>query len=256
MNNIESAHRRAVVTGAAEGIGQAIAVRLAKDGLDVVLADLKSTEETLALIRGVGGSASMVSTDVSAPDSVQELLERVELLGGCDVLVNNAGVYPFILFEDLTYEEWRRIFGINIDGAFLTAHAFLPGMKRRGWGRVINMASNAFMNGADPMLAAYVASKGAVIGLTRALASEYGPFGITVNAVAPGLLVTAGTLRAIGGAPGEPGAQKWEDMRVLQSIRRNGDASDLVGAVSFLASDEASYITAQTLVVDGGLARV
>lgn len=256
MSRNQSTGRRAVVTGAAEGIGQAIAVRLAEDGLEVVLADLKPAEETLSLIEAAGGTASAVATDVSSPQSVQGLHDRVQELGGCDVLVNNAGIYPFILFEDLTFEEWRRIFGINVDGAFLTTRAFLPGMKERGWGRVINMSSNAFMNGADPMLAGYVASKGAVIGLTRALASEYGPYGITVNAVAPGLLVTAGTLRAIGGGPEDPAALKWHDMRALQAIRRNGDPSDLVGAISFLASDEASYITAQTLVVDGGLARV
>lgn len=249
------ADRIAVVTGAAEGLGQAIAARLARDGLDIVLADIASTAKTAELVEKTGQRALQIECDVTSEASVNALSSKVAAFGGCDVLVNNAGIYPFVMFEDLTFEQWRKILATNLESMFLTCKAFLPQMKDSGWGRVVNITSNAFMNGADPMLAGYVSSKGGVIGLTRALGSEYGQHGITVNAVAPGLVVTDRTIAAIGGRPGDPGAEKWAAMTALQSIKRSGTPEDIVGAVSFLASDDASYMTAQTLIVDGGLAR-
>ncbi|RFA07002.1 hypothetical protein B7R21_17405 [Subtercola boreus] len=247
--------RIAVVTGAADGLGQATAIRLAKDGYDIVAADIAPTDETVEAVSGLGVRSLGVRCDVSVEESVTALADAVADFGGADVLVNNAGIYPFILFKDLTTEQWRRIFSINLDGMFYTCKALLPQMQKKGWGRVVNIASNSFINGADPMLAGYVSSKGGIIGLTRALGSEYGEFGITVNAVAPGLLVTK-TTAALIGEPGTPGASKWDNMIALQSIKRSGVPEDVVGAISFLTSDDASYITAQTLVVDGGLARV
>jgi NAD(P)-dependent dehydrogenase (short-subunit alcohol dehydrogenase family) len=217
--------RIAVITGAADGLGRATAVRLAQDGFDIVAADISTSSETIAAVMASGRRALEVRCDVSSGESVDLLAAAVADFGGADVLVNNAGVYPFVLFKDLTPTEWRRIFSINLDGMYFTCRALLPQMQEKGWGRVINIASNSFINGADPMLAGYVSSKGGIIGLTRALGSEYGEFGITVNAVAPGLLVT-GTTTALIGAPGTQGA------------------------------DDAGYMTAQTLVVDGGLARV
>jgi NAD(P)-dependent dehydrogenase (short-subunit alcohol dehydrogenase family) len=248
--------RIAVVTGAAAGLGQAIAHRLAAAGLDVVLADIAPSDESAALVEKEGARALKVNCDVTSEASVAELAAATRDFGGCDVLVNNAGIYPFVMFEDLTFETWRRILATNLDSMFLTCKAFLPGMQAAEWGRVINLASNAYMNGADPMLAGYVSSKGGVIGLTRALASEYGAYGITVNAIAPGLTMTGTTIAAIGGRPGDPGAAKWEAMASLQAIKRTPTPADVVGAAAFLASDEAGFITAQTLVVDGGLARV
>lgn len=248
--------RVAVVTGAAEGLGRAIAVKLAEAGHDLVLADIASSSKTAEQVRAHGVRALEIEGDVSSEQAVSELAAAVTDFGGADILVNNAGIYPFILFEDLTYADWRRILGTNLDSMFLTCKAFLPTMKARGWGRVVNISSNAYLNGADPMLAAYVSSKGGVIGLTRALGSEYGESGITVNAVAPGLIVTDTTIRAIGGAPGEQGASKWDDMRALQPIKRNGTPEDVVGAIAFLVSDDAGYMTAQTVVLDGGLGRV
>jgi NAD(P)-dependent dehydrogenase (short-subunit alcohol dehydrogenase family) len=247
--------RIAVVTGAAEGLGRAIAGRLAEDGYDIVLADIAPSTETVKLVEKAGQQATEVVCDVTSEESVRNLSSRVEQLGGCDVLINNAGIYPFVMFEDLSFEQFRRILSTNLESMFLTCKAFLPGMKSNGWGRVVNMTSNAFMNGADPMLAGYVSSKGGVIGLTRALASEYGQYGVTINAVAPGLIVTDSTVKAIGGRPGDPGADKWTAMTSLQPIKRSGMPEDVVGAVSFLVSDAAAFMTAQTLIVDGGLAR-
>jgi 3-oxoacyl-[acyl-carrier protein] reductase len=248
--------RTALVTGSAKGLGRAIALELAAAGMEIVLADKEDMTEAAAAIEALGRRARAVDCDVAEPESVEQLRAAVEAAGGCDVLVNNAGIYPFVLFEDLDYAAWRRIQAINLDGVYLTCRAFLPTMKARGWGRVVNIASNSFMNGTDPMLTGYVSSKGGVIGLTRALASEYGPHGITANVVAPGLLVTDTTVAAVGGRPGDPGADKWAHMISLQSVKRAGTPADVVGAVRFLTSDAASYITAQTLVVDGGLARL
>lgn len=255
-NEEQPVNRRiAVVTGAAEGLGQATAIRLAKDGFDVVAADIAPTDETVSAVVAHGSRALGFVCDVSSEHSVNEMAAAVAAFGGADVLVNNAGVYPFILFKDLSADQWRRIFSINLDGMFHTCKALLPQMQEKGWGRVVNIASNSFINGADPMLAGYVSSKGGIIGLTRALGSEYGGFGITVNAVAPGLLVTKTTASLIG-EPGTEGAAKWDDMIALQSIKRSGTPDDVVGVISFLVSDDAGYMTAQTLVVDGGLARV
>lgn len=247
--------RIAVVTGAADGLGQATAIRLAKDGFDVVAADIAAPDETTDAVSALGVRSLGVICDVSSEQSVAALAEQVADFGGADVLVNNAGIYPFILFKDLSADEWHRILSINLDGMFYACKALLPQMQSKGWGRVISIASNSFVNGADPMLAGYVSSKGGIIGLTRALGSEYGEFGITVNAVAPGLLITNTTTNLIG-EPGTPGADKWDNMIALQSIKRSGRPEDVVGVISFLASEDAGYMTAQTLVVDGGLARV
>lgn len=248
--------RLALVTGAATGLGAAIAIELARVGMDIVLVDRDDMSQTGAAIAKLDARGHAIVCDITDQQAVLALRDEVEALGGVDVLVNNAGIYPFIAFEDLDFEKWRTIQATNLDSVFLLCKALLPGMKARGWGRIVNIASNAYMNGADPMLTGYVSSKGGMIGLSRALANEYGAYGITVNVVAPGLLVTDTTIRAIGGRPGDPGADKWGHMTALQAIKRSGTPQDVVGAVAFFASEQASYITAQTLVVDGGLARI
>lgn len=248
----------AVITGAGKGLGQETAVQFAQDNIDVVLVARSKCTETEEKIKATRTNARFISVqcDISDPAQVAEMKKKVDEFGGCDILVNNAGIYPFIMFEDLSYEQWKAYFATNVDGPFNCCKAFLPGMQEKGWGRVVNIASNAFMNGADPMLSGYVSTKGAVIGLARALASEYGPHGITVNCVAPGLFVCDTTVGNIGGKPGDEGAKKWDLMYGLQAIKKNPYPSDFVGAIKFLVSDAASFMTAQTLVVDGGLARV
>jgi NAD(P)-dependent dehydrogenase (short-subunit alcohol dehydrogenase family) len=247
--------KTAVISGAASGIGQASAVRLAEEGARIVIADRDNAEETLALIEGVGGQAIAVRCDVSDPASVTALKEEVEKKGGlCDILVNNAGIYPVQTFDEITFDDWRRVLSVNLDSMFLMTKAFADGMRQKGWGRIVNIASDT-VSLTVPDFVHYITSKAGVIGFTRSLATEFGQDGVTVNAIAPGLTRTPGTAvrREIPGAMTT--AQLFDLMADMQSIKRNEQTSDLVGAVSFLASDDAGFITGQTLYVNGGLTR-
>lgn len=244
----------AVISGAASGIGQAAAVRLAEEGAQVVIADRADASQTLQMIRAAGGEGRAVKCDVSDPASVAGLRQQVEKNGGqCDILVNNAGIYPMQAFADITFEDWRRVLSVNLDSMFLMTKALTDGMLKRRWGRVINIASDT-VNLLVPNLVHYIASKGGVIGFTRSLATEFGEHGVTVNAIAPGLTQTPGTLgqKIPGGMSNEA---LFDLMAQTQSIKRSEVATDLVGAVSFLASDDAAFITGQTLYVNGGLTR-
>lgn len=241
--------RIAVITGAASGLGQAFAVRLAADGARVVLADVSDTGETARLAHAAGGQVISIDCDVSSPESVAALAQQVASAGGADILLNNAGIAPFQPFAEVSFADWRRVMAVNLDAAFLLAHALVPAMRDRGWGRVICIASGTFHLG-SPNQAHYVASKGGVIGFVRALAADVGVDGVTVNAIAPGLIETAGTLAGPQRAMG-----LFEGVVSRQVIKRTGMPDDLVGLASFLASDEASFITGQTILVDGGLAR-
>jgi NAD(P)-dependent dehydrogenase (short-subunit alcohol dehydrogenase family) len=241
----------AVITGAARGLGQAFAKRLAEDGAHVAVADLEAGEETASLVRAAGREALAVRCDVSSPESVAGVAREVErAFGRCDILVNNAGIYPSRPFDELTFAEWRRVISVNLDAMFLMAKAFVPGMKARGWGRVVNLASNTFGTPV-PGLVHYIASKGGVIGFTRALASDLGPHGVTVNAIAPSLTRTPGTMVA-----GHTDPARFAMVASLQAIKRNEEPDDLVGTLSFLTSDDAAFVTGQTLYVDGGWVRV
>jgi NAD(P)-dependent dehydrogenase (short-subunit alcohol dehydrogenase family) len=246
--------KTAVVSGAASGIGQASAVRLAEEGAQIIIADRAKADQTLKMIADAGGKASAVNCDVSNPASVASLKQEVEKNGGrCDILVNNAGIYPMQTFDDIAFEDWRRVMSINLDSMFLMTKALTGGMRQRGWGRVINIASDT-VSLLVPNLVHYIASKGGVIGFTRSLATELSEFGLTINAIAPGLTRTPGTLGQT--MPGDMTPDKLFDiMAHSQSIKRSEVATDLVGAVSFLASDDAAFITGQTLYVNGGLTR-
>jgi NAD(P)-dependent dehydrogenase (short-subunit alcohol dehydrogenase family) len=247
--------KTAVISGAASGIGQASAVRLAEEGARIVIADRDKAQETLRLIEGVGGHAIAVQCDVSDPASVGALKGEVEKNGGrCDILVNNAGIYPVQTFDEITFDDWRRVLSVNLDSMFLMTKAVAAGMRQKGWGRIINIASDT-VSLLVPDFVHYITSKAGVIGFTRSLATEFGERGVTVNAIAPGLTRTPGTAarREIPGAM--TNAQLFELMANMQSIKRGETVADLIGAVSFLASDDAAFITGQTLYVNGGLTR-
>lgn len=242
--------RVAVVTGSATGLGAAYATRLARDGAQVVVVDRDDPATTVGTIEAAGGEALGVVCDVSSEESVAELTARtVERFGRCDLLINNAGVSPNVAWDELTLTEWRRALSINLDSMFLTCKAFCGGMREAGFGRVVNISSNTF-GLAIPGFVHYTASKGGVIGFTRALATDLGPDGITVNAVLPGLTQTDTTLAMW------EGTSLFADMAQQQAVKRPGVPGDLEAVVSFLASEEARWVTGQSIVVDGGLVRL
>jgi pyridoxal 4-dehydrogenase len=237
--------RVAIVTGAGQGIGRAIAEKLRAEGADVVVADKnsKTAEKTAAEI---GGTAHV--TDVSDPDQVSDLVTAAaSQFGKIDILVNDAAIVPFVPWEELDFAEWRRVMSVNIDGVFLMCKGVYPHMKQAGYGRIVNIASNVVTAG-TPNMAHYVSSKGAVFAFTRSLATEVGAHGITVNAVAPGLTASEGVLAS-------PHAEAFDFVVSLQAIPRRAVPADIAPAVAFLASEEAHWITGQMLTADGGHTR-
>jgi NAD(P)-dependent dehydrogenase (short-subunit alcohol dehydrogenase family) len=242
--------RVAVVTGGANGMGREIALRLARDGADVAVVDFADASATVADIEALGRRAIAIGCDVTEPDAVASaVVEVTERLGVASILVNNVGIYPYDAFSDIDLEGWRRVMRINLDSVFIVSAAFVPAMRAQRWGRIVNMASNTFHGGSYPSYVHYIASKGGVIGFTRALASEVGPDNITVNGIAPGLTRTDNM------AANRP-SDLFDEVVATQSITRSQEPDDVAGAVSFLASADAGFITGQTIPVDGGFARV
>jgi NAD(P)-dependent dehydrogenase (short-subunit alcohol dehydrogenase family) len=245
----------AVITGGAKGIGQAFARRLAEDGVHIAIADLAPADETKKLVEQAGRDALVCTCDVASPDSVKTLAADVERrFGRCDILVNCAGIYPNVAFEKIDLAEWRRVLSINLDGTYLVSAAFVPGMKQRGWGRIVNLSSST-LGQVVTGFAHYMASKAGIIGFTRALASELGPHGITVNAIQPGLTRSPGTLARSPRAGMATMDEEFALAARSQAIPRPEVPDDLVGTVSFLTSDDAAFITGQTISVDGGRVR-
>lgn len=238
-------NRVAIVTGAGQGIGRAIAEKLSQEGASVVVADI-NTDTATKTAADIGGLAHTV--DVSNEEQVAGLVNAtIGNYGKVDILVNDAAIVPFTPWDDLDFAEWRRIMSVNLDGVYLTSRAVYPHMKEAGYGRIVNIASNVLVAG-TPNLAHYVAAKGGVFGFTRALATELGRYGITVNAVAPGLTASEGVL-------GGPHAEAFDFVVSLQAIPRRAVPADIAPAVAFLASEEAAWVTGAMIVADGGHTR-
>jgi 3-oxoacyl-[acyl-carrier protein] reductase len=239
--------RVAVVTGGAAGLGEAIALRLSADGFQVVIADLKSEDaEELAKDTCTRGSrAYSHQVDVSAPDSVSALFDWIQRkLGRCDALVNNAGIASTSPLVDVASAHWNSTFAVNVSGPLLMAQRAVRLMQERGHGRIVNIASISGIR-ASAGRAAYGTSKAAIIGLTRQMAIEFATNGITVNAVAPGPVDTPLTRDV------HTDLTRQSYYRAIP-MRRYGRPEEIASAVSFLCSDDASYITGHTIPVDGG----
>lgn len=235
----------AIVTGAAQGIGRKIAEGLAGEGARVVVADVRVADDLAQALGGVS-----VATDVSDQQSCERMAQAAfDAYGQIDILVNNAGIYSSLVptpFEELSVEEWKRVFDVNVLGMYLATRAAAPFMRRAGRGRIINIASGTPYKGV-PFLLHYVSSKGAVIAMTRALAKELGGDGVLVNAVAPGFTMSDGVLS------NPVQLEKLQDLSAKARVLvRDQYPEDIVGAVLFFAGDHSAFITGQSLVVDGG----
>jgi NAD(P)-dependent dehydrogenase (short-subunit alcohol dehydrogenase family) len=238
----------AVITGGSKGIGQAFAKRLAEDGVHVAIADVASGAETVKMIEAAGRRALACACDVTAPDQIAALAAEVQKkFGRCDILINCAGIYPQRAFDDMTFEEWRRVLSINLDSCFLFSKQFVPGMKQRGWGRIVNLASST-LGSVVTGFAHYVASKGGIVGFTRAAATDLAPYGITVNAIAPSMTLTE-RIRPRWNQS-SPEDQQAEIERT--PLRRVAEAPDQAKVICFLASSDADFVTGVTIDVTGG----
>jgi NAD(P)-dependent dehydrogenase (short-subunit alcohol dehydrogenase family) len=238
--------RVALVTGAAQGIGRAIADGLSADGARIVVADLRGAEDAAGAYPGGVGLTVDVADEAAVEGMVAETLERC---GGIDVLVNNAGVYASLAmrpFTEIPLEEWRRVMDVNVASMFLTCRAAVPAMRERGGGAIVNISSGTPFRGV-PFLLHYVTSKGAIVAFTRALARELGRDGIRVNCVAPGFTMSDGVKE-------HPDViEQLRDVSVAaRTIQRDQLPDDVVGAVTYLAGPAASFVTGQTIVIDGG----
>jgi NAD(P)-dependent dehydrogenase (short-subunit alcohol dehydrogenase family) len=236
----------AIVTGAAQGIGHAIAQGLAAEGARIVVADLNRAEEAAASFDdGVG-----LTVDVSDEEQVARMVdETVERCGRVDILVNNAGLYASLAmrpFTEIPVEEWRQVMDVNVLSMFLTCRAVVPRMREQGGGRIVNISSGTPFRGV-PFLLHYVTSKGAIVALTRALAKELGKDDVLVNCVAPGFTMSEGVREH------PEVVEALRDVSIsARTLQRDQEPADVVGAVVFLCGPGASFVTGQTMVIDGG----
>ncbi|MGA8217147.1 MAG: glucose 1-dehydrogenase [Solirubrobacterales bacterium] len=242
------AGKRVVVTGAAKGLGRAFVIHLAGLGARVVASDVREPElaETCELAGEEGDTVLPAMADVGSPEQTAALAETArKAFGGVDALVNNAGLIEGLTrrpFEEIPDEEWDRVLRVNAKGPWLCAKAIVPMMREGGGGSIVNLSSEVAFSGSSGVVH-YVASKAAVVGLTRALGKELGPAGIRVNAIAPGFIPTGGTKGLADGATYDVS---------LTPLGRVGQPDDLLGALVFLVSDESAFVSGQTMLVNGG----
>ena len=240
----------ALVTGAAAGIGAACAKRLAKDGVAIGVLDLDAARcaDTVQAIKDAGGDAIALGADVSKRDQVFAAAQTLrDAFGPVNILVNNAGVTDFTPFEEITDELWDFVYAVNVRGPMMLTQAVLPDMKAGHWGRIVNISSSSAQTGAVNMVT-YSSSKGAVVTMTRSMAQEFGPLGITVNNIPPGSVM--GTIMS------EANRDRFQiPTEVLLStlpVRRMGEPDDIANACAWLCLEETGYVTGQTIGVNGG----
>jgi NAD(P)-dependent dehydrogenase (short-subunit alcohol dehydrogenase family) len=245
-------NRVAVVTGAASGIGLATSKRLAESGDRVALLDRDedAADEQATQLRAQGLDVMAVSADVGRRADVEHAFAEVRAsYGPIEILVNNAGMPDFVRFLDIAPQRWEEILLINLTGTFHCTQVALPDMVERQWGRIINISSSSTHSG-QPFMSSYVAAKSGVIGLTKSLALEFGPLGVTVNTIPPGFIDTPMLRR--DAAAGRLGPGGIDDAIARTPVRRAGRPEDIAAACEFLASDDAGYITGQVFGVNGG----
>ncbi|MGO8879694.1 MAG: SDR family NAD(P)-dependent oxidoreductase [Desulfomonilaceae bacterium] len=243
--------RVAIVTGAGKGLGRAYCVKLAQEGADIVAvtrADIQGLKETEKMVKDLGKQALISKVDVTnEADTTRMMQEAIEKFSRIDILVNNAAYYYGVKrkpFTEISSDEWDKMMAVNVKGPWICAKAVFETMKSQGKGKIINLTSEVFFTGSHGFIH-YVTSKGGVVGLTRALAVELGPYGICVNAIAPGYTDTEAS-RTIADV------SKYDTSKT--PLKRLETPEDLVGVVAFLASDDSNFITGQTILVDGGRA--
>ena len=238
----------ALVTGASRGIGKSIALRLAKEGCHVAVNYHTSEDAAMEVLKEVQGSqrrSLAVQADVASSQQVETMVALVEGdLGPVDILVNNAGIHKHHKSWEMSVEDWDRIIGVNLTGAYLTSRLLGPKMAERGWGRIVNISSIVADIGSDHE-AHYTASKAGMHGLTKSLALELSPKGVTVNAVAPGWIRTDMTA--------DTTPEEWDEALAEIPLGRIGEPEEIASVVAYLASPEASYVTGQVLHVNGGV---
>lgn len=243
-------YKVAIVTGAAAGIGAACSIRLAQDGVAVGVLDLDEERcaDTVKAIKDAGGSAIALGADVSNRAQVEAAVAKCrEAFGPISILVNNAGVTDFTPFEELTDDRWDFVYAINVRGPMIMAQQVLPDMKAAGWGRIVNISSSSAQTGALNMIC-YSSSKGAVVTMTRSMAQEFGPYGITVNNIPPGSVMNT----IMSEANRDRFQIPTEVLLQTIPVRRMGEPADIANACAWLCHEASGYVTGQTIGVNGG----